>query len=239
MIKAALVRGLVLGGLALGSLVAHDGGKFSVAPFILMQGSGVAVSRPREVPDFRRVDMGGALHVTIEVGRPTSVIVTAEDNLIQLVRTEVADETLQIGIEQGGIDFRPTLERRVAITVPALDGITVAGSGQVEIQGRTAGEFAVSVAGRGGVHAIGRAAELRVSVKGRGGAHLYDLATEEADVKVAGTGMVQVAARTHLRAAVSGGGQVRFRGAPATSIDVRGSGSVEHESGVNQLRPGA
>jgi hypothetical protein len=239
MIKAALVRCLVPGGLALAPLAAQDGGGFYGDPLTLMQGSGVAVSRSREVPSFRRVDMGGALHVTIKVGGTTSVIVTAEDNLIDLVRTEVADGTLQIGIEQGGIDFRPTLECRVAITVPALDGIIVAGSGQVDIRGLAAGQFAVSVAGRGGVHATGRAAELHVSVKGRGGAHLYDLAVEEAAVKVAGTGMVQVAPRNHLRAEVSGGGQVRFRGAPATSTDVRGSGSIQHESGAHQLRPGA
>ena len=63
----------------------------------MLQGSGIAVRQVRTVAPFTAVDLAGSNNVIIHVGRPQSVVVRADDNLIRHVTTRVDSGTLVIG----------------------------------------------------------------------------------------------------------------------------------------------
>jgi putative autotransporter adhesin-like protein len=59
--------------------------------------SGAAATQTRTVAGFTSLDLGGGNNVTIIVGRPQSVMVHADGNLINHVTTDVVTGTLVIG----------------------------------------------------------------------------------------------------------------------------------------------
>src|SRR5438045_8315632 len=64
-----------------------------------IQGSGVAKTETRTVADFTDLEVSSAVHVELAVGAATTVVVTADDNILPHVVTEVASGKLKIHID--------------------------------------------------------------------------------------------------------------------------------------------
>jgi Putative auto-transporter adhesin, head GIN domain len=62
-----------------------------------LRGSGVAASASRVVAAFSAVDLAGSSVLAVRVGAQQAVVVHADDNLIDLVTTDVEDGTLVVG----------------------------------------------------------------------------------------------------------------------------------------------
>src|SRR5712691_5835883 len=60
------------------------------------RGSGVVSTERRSVPAFSAIQVENGIQVVATVGEPTSVSVSADDNLLPLVRTGVVDGTLHL-----------------------------------------------------------------------------------------------------------------------------------------------
>ena len=65
-----------------------------------IKGSGNAASEKRDLTGFHAVDVGGIFHVEITSQQEFGVEISADDNLIPLVRTEVRDGVLYIESEE-------------------------------------------------------------------------------------------------------------------------------------------
>ena len=76
-------------------------------------GSGVPASQAREVPPFRGVELAGSNTVTIRVGGEQSVVVHADDNLIDTVTTDVSGGSLVIGNRSDGVTIISSVPMRV------------------------------------------------------------------------------------------------------------------------------
>ena len=92
----------------------------SIAPWLAscstwgMEGSGVPRTEEREVGAFDRIELSGSGRLEVTTGPLSALSVTADDNLLGLLRTEVVDGTLIIErtrprAEGGG----PAIEGRV------------------------------------------------------------------------------------------------------------------------------
>ena len=114
-----------------------------------LQGSGIAVRQVRTVAPFTAVDLAGSNNVIIHVGRPQSVVVRADDNLIRHVTTRVDSGTLVIG-STGSYASKAAMS--VTISVPALEALRLSGSGNVAAEDIHATRFTVSLSGSGNVH---------------------------------------------------------------------------------------
>ena len=68
----------------------------------MVVGSGIPASETRELPPFNRVELAGSNQVTIRVGGEQSVVVHADDNILDRVTTRVSGGKLSIGNEAGG-----------------------------------------------------------------------------------------------------------------------------------------
>ncbi|MBI3830461.1 MAG: DUF2807 domain-containing protein [Planctomycetes bacterium] len=187
-------------------------------------GSGVLGTAVRELPAFDAVRVDGSGDAEIAVGGPQSVMVEADDNLLEFIRTEVRDGTLVVAATRS---YRSKVGVRIKIAVPSLKGVGVAGSGDVRATGVRGKAFAVSIKGSGDVQAEGRVENLRVSIAGSGDADLAGLACSAADVEIAGSGDAQVNPAQKLRASVVGSGDIEYRGEPEIEKRIIGSGSVK------------
>jgi hypothetical protein len=84
-----------------GCLLAHAAFGFS---FNLggarVRGSGKVAHDSRSGPAFHAVSAGAGIHVDVAVGAQKPVEVTADDNVVPLVMTEVVDGELRVGFEE-------------------------------------------------------------------------------------------------------------------------------------------
>jgi hypothetical protein len=189
-----------------------------------IQGSGIAKTEARTVPDFRRIEVRGSADVTARAGEATSLSVTGDDNLLSLLTTEVRDGTLVIEMKNGS--YSTHLGLKVSATAPALESVSVRGSSDVDASGLKGERFAVQIAGSGDVRASGKVDRLEAGIAGSGDLRLFELEARDARVDVSGSGDVEVWATEVLSAAIAGSGDVRYKGEPRVTQSIAGSGSV-------------
>lgn len=134
---------------------------------------------------------------------------TADSNIIPLVTTEVAGDTLTVDSKESIGNLRGKSE--LNITVPDLRAVSVKGSSDVTVTGFTeAHDLSVKIEGSGDVKFTGNAAKINVAIHGSG----------EAELTV-NDGMLNVHA--------DGSGDVVWHGtAKVGAFTSNGSGSIHH-----------
>jgi len=191
----------------------------------MLVGSGVPASQTRELAPFEAVELAGSNEVSIRVGGEQSVVVHADDNLLDRVTTRVGDGKLVIGNEGGGFTTRNPI--RVDVVVPAVGELALSGSGTIDAEGIDVDELTVVLSGSGVVSANGRARRLDVKLNGSGDAKLQGVVAREAHAKLSGTGRIAVNATESLVASVPGTGSIEYSGnPPQVRKSVDGVGSV-------------
>jgi len=184
----------------------------ALAAVVLVTGCGVEDDGPRttqnrSVGTFTRLADDDSVDVRLHVGEgPQRVRVSAGEKVVDDVKTEVKDGTLQVRFDHHGWGGGSV---EVEAWVPALSAITTDGSGDIHADG-----------------VAGDAFEARSD--GSGDLHLADLDARSAKVKVGGSGDVDVRASERLDVDVDGSGDVRYYGDPALTQRIDGSGDVKH-----------
>ncbi|BBO23662.1 MAG: DUF2807 domain-containing protein [Armatimonadetes bacterium] len=187
-------------------------------------GSGKASSVSREgLGEFRSIELSLPAEVSVKVGDAYSVTLHGDDNLLARVRTEVEGGELEIGSDA---NLRSKTGLRIEITVPRLEGASIAGSGSIDAEIGTVDAFRASVAGSGELRAEGIAKSVAVSIAGSGDVNLDNVASEDAEVEIAGSGDVTVKASKNLKIEIAGSGSVKYVGDPKVQSSVAGSGDV-------------
>src|SRR6476660_8157063 len=91
-----------------------------------VHGSGVPKDESRAASTFEDIDVASFIDANIVVGKPSSVAVHCDANLLQYIRTEVRDNTLVIDTK-GAHNIEPTGRCEVDITLPKLVNLSVSG----------------------------------------------------------------------------------------------------------------
>ncbi len=207
--------------LCLPGCVANFTGLASVA------GSGNMVTDIRDVPQFDRVLVEGSTDVTVSIGDTQSVEVDVDDNLVDIITTEVSDGRLVVSSSQGYSSSGGVVVR---ITVPELNGVGITGSGDLTASGLRAKDFEASVAGSGDITVTGETATVTARVAGSGTIDASKLHSTEAVAKIAGSGDIYVCASSKVTAKIAGSGDIAYSGhsgmEPEVSTSVAGSGDV-------------
>lgn len=189
-----------------------------------VRGSGVKASQTRQVDSFGRIDLRGSSDVEIRQGDERVVVVEADDNLLDLITTDVRGETLVISSRR---PYSSRLGVRVQVTTPNLSAVSVSGSGDITIDGLSSPSFEISVQGSGDVAAAGEVDRLEVRIMGSGDVELFALRAREAKVSIAGSGDAELEVSEALDATIQGSGDIVYRGhPPKVTQRVHGSGDV-------------
>ncbi len=210
-----------------------------------IQGTGSGDARSFAVADFTRVDLAGSDDVDVRVGPAFSVRAEGKSDVLDRLKIEKDGDTLKIGRRNGG-GFFQNGSAKVFVTMPAIAGANLAGSGDLTVdraQGDTlkarlagsgtmtfaqiaVGRADFAIAGSGDIDVAGSARELGVSIAGSGNVEGKDLSAERADVKVAGSGNVTARVKGPATVRAFGSGDVDLGpDARCDSKDV-GSGDI-------------
>ncbi len=208
-----------------------------------VHGSGTAATEARAVGPFATVSRSGSMTLEVTVGPAASVEVTADDNLLTLVRTEVQGDTLVVD-SRGSISPRTPIVVRV--TTPTLDALITNGSGDATLTGVSGDRLALTssgsgsidasvevarlsarLSGSGGLRLRGRADDLGIDLSGSGTVHARDAACQAARIAITGSGSAELTVRDTLDAAITGSGSIDYWGAPGkVARTITGSGQL-------------
>jgi hypothetical protein len=199
-------------------------------PALALAGCGLGDDGPRttqtrDVAAFTRVENPGSVDVRLRVGEPQRVRVSAGANVIDDVHTEVRDGTLHVDLDHDGWGGDTVV---VEASVPKLTGVESSGSGDVDVDGISAGAFEARTDGSGDITLNGSAQRLVLEVDGSGNAELAGLSARDARVTATGSGDVDVRAAERLAVSLDGSGDVRYHGDPTLTKSDDGSGDVNH-----------
>jgi hypothetical protein len=183
------------------------------------------IAQVRAVPAFDRVKVDGAFTITIAVGHPKSVTVSAPAGLADRVTTTVEGRTLIVGMKSGSNPFHAS--PNLAIALPALLGFENNGAGVVTIGGLSGGDLDLSNAGAASMTLTGRVARLTIALDGTGKIDAGALDAKDVTVENNGIGSIVVRASGALVMNVNGIGSIRYAGTPAhIESHVNGVGSI-------------
>lgn len=190
-----------------------------------VEGSGDLITQKRNLDDFSRIKSYGSFDIFVTVGDKTSLSITFDDNLVDLITTEVAGKTLRID-HDGSFSSRKNC--RIEITVPSLESVYLSGSGDVEVYNLNSDIFEMAISGSGDMKAEGKVNELELSISGSGDIDTRHLEADEVYAKVSGSGDMKIFARTSFSGKISGSGDITYYGDPEhVSSRVSGSGSIK------------
>lgn len=207
-------------------------------------------TQDRHLSGFSAVSVSGSFDVVITQGNTESVIVEADDDVIDKIVTEVKGGVLKIYTKSSsGITWSwgKSTKRLVKVSAKDLNAISLTGSGDVYFKegfrtqnltvklsgsGDITGKVDVkslesSVVGSGDVTLTGRAESSSVSVSGSGDYRGKSLITNSTSVRVVGSGDASVNATEKIDASVSGSGDIHYTGgAKQVSTSKAGSGGI-------------
>lgn len=217
-------------------------------PYGLIVGSGEIVTEERDFIEFTIVEVGWGVEVEINQSESYSIIITADDNMLDNIEVSRSNNKLAIGLKWGYGYQNVTL--RAKITMPELHELQLSGGTHGTIEGfSTTHEFVLELSGgssltgsfttsgdakftlSGGSHLIkldGGANNLQTSASGGSDLNLLDFSVHNATVSLSGGSHANINLDGRLDADLSGGSHIRYIGNPTMgTIETSGGSTVE------------
>lgn len=215
--------------------------------------SGQQGQRAFQLANFDRVALKGPDNVEVRVGPAFSVTAQGDTGVMQALEIKLDGSTLEIGRKNQRSGFRwgdddgdEAGPVKVTVTMPAIRGAALAGSGDLSIDRVTGDSFEaslagsgdmmlaglavrsadLSIAGSGDMRAAGTADQVEVSIAGSGDADGSGLAAKGAEVSIAGSGNARLAVDGAARVSIVGSGDVDLGPKARCEKSVMGSGDV-------------
>lgn len=167
----------------------------------------------------------GTVDVTVGVALSCEVSVSADDNLLPQLVTEVDGGTLRIAFTGSVVLTSPVV---VHVAIPALSMVRVTGSSHVHVADIRRSGFDCRVSGAGSLTLSGTVDKLRAELSGAGAIDAGKLHSKHAEIEVSGAGNVTAYASEKVDIEISGVGTARILGNPAARhVEKSGFGNVE------------
>ncbi|HEX2395420.1 MAG TPA: head GIN domain-containing protein [Bacteroidales bacterium] len=213
-------------------------------PLDSISGDGKVTSQTRDLPEFSGVKVGSGIDVFLTQGEPQSVVVEADENLQEWIRTEVNGNVLRIFTDKT-IRFAKT--KKVHITCKTLDQLDISSAGDVTSINRfktgnlridlssagdlkfevDADEIDLSMSSAGNADLKGTANKLRADLSSAGDLNAFDLEAKIGDVSVSSAGNARVFVTEEASFRSSSAGSIHYKGEPKIkNISTSSAGSV-------------
>jgi hypothetical protein len=173
-------------------------------------GSGPVVSQTLDLKSFQRIENMAVANVYVTLGSPQSVILKAQQNIIDVLTYEVINNTLKIGVKDN-ISIENTVEIRFDIVINEISDIGLLGVGSFELSGVYQDELSISLIGVGHVDA-------------------YDLEVSSCTIISSGVGDCKVRVRDELNITITGVGSVYYKGNPLITQTITGIGTLVNDN---------
>ncbi len=189
-----------------------------------VKGSGVSASESRAVAAFDAIEATGSGKLKLRIGDSDSLKVTADDNILPLIKTEVRDGVLVLSTDGS---YTPRSSVLFEVTAKSVKRIENSGTVSIDASGFNGGDFRLDTSGVGSATLSGKVDSLRVELSGVGSVDAEALAADRVVAEMSGVGSGSVRAEKSLKADVSGVGSLTWKGAATdVSTNVSGIGRV-------------
>ncbi len=208
-------------------------------------GSGDAATESRDVEEFADISVSGAIKLDVTVGPALAIAVTADDNILPHVKTEVTADRLKIYVDES---YSSKLGVKVQMAAPALRGLRASGAAKTKVMKATGERFRLGLSGasecrwQGEVDALalkfdggsqaafsGTAGRLEMNCSGASKVDSRDLAVKTLKAQLSGASTARVKVSDELNVVASGASTLRFSGEPRISKSVSGASTVRGE----------
>lgn len=212
-----------------------------------IKGNGTVIEEQRSVGNFDKVSVSGHYRVTLQEGDEGTVTVSAEENLMDYIETEVKGGKLKIGTKKG-YSIRSTEQIEVLVNYSAINGISmsgsgrltanepinatnfdmaVSGSGKIEVELK-ASDVSARISGSGSVNLAGESDQMDCAISGSGNINGYEMTVDKVTARISGSGSAKLHVKNEIDASTSGSGNIRYTGDPSIiKAKSSGSGSVK------------
>jgi hypothetical protein len=212
-------------------------------------GSGVLKQENRPLKGFHRISIeaGGVAEISqAQSPGASSLVVSADENLLPYILSEVHGGELRIYVKPG-VSLSPSQPLRYTIIVDTLAALDVSGSSQANMSQLSGDQLAlqasgmgkinlgtiqvnklvVKTSGSGSIETAGQTASLELDMSGASRLKSEDLQSQTATVEMSGSAQALVWVIQSLEAQLSGSASLQYYGAPTTQQNTSGSASVQ------------
>lgn len=211
----------------------------------LVIGSGNSITEDRPIEGVQGVVLSFVGDLRITQGEEEKLVITADDNVMPLITTEVNDGILTIG-SKSTLGMQATTALRYDLTVRDLDSVRLAGAGNLSMDGLEADDLALAITGAGNMsmqnvdvdsldvalnglgslEVSGKAGRQEIGLTGSGNYSGGELQSGVAEVTLAGLGSITLWVTEKLDATISGAGNIEYYGDPTVTKQITGLGSI-------------
>lgn len=209
------------------------------------KGSGNVINKTVNVKDISSVTIEGIGNLTIKQGDNEGLILTGEDNILPVIKTDVKNDELKIDCPEGMPN--PTKELSYELTVKDLKEISMYGSSAIKFEKFKTNKLELNIFGENLVEldnikvdrlisngygsfrlkANGTAKEQLITINGLGEYQSENLTTDTSEITINGCGYTILSANKELDADINGYGGVYYSD---NGVDVKknifGSGEI-------------
>ncbi len=202
-------------------------------------GNGNVVSEERSIGNFDELKVSSGIDVFIKQGSDVSLMLEADENLHEVIKTEIVDNTLKIYAEK---KIRKARSKKVYLVYENLNSIRISSAGDVEgentlktenlrIHLSSAGDLKLDlqanqvecdISSAGDARLSGTTNTLNASLSSAGDLHAYELIANKVKVNCSSAGDARVYATEELKLRSSSAGSIYYKG-EAEEVDKKTS----------------
>ena len=177
------------------------------------KGSGKWTATTRNVEQFHAIELRDPIKLQVDIGRPLSVSVEADDNIAEAIETRVEAGKLVVSINKS---FQAYRAPEVVVAVPELSEISNSSSGDIKVSGVRGDIFKVDNSGSGNFFATGKVTTEKINSSGSGKVDCVTVSANNVTVDLSGAGDCTLDAEKSLAAQLRGAGNIKYKGNPAS-----------------------
>ena len=195
-----------------------------------ISGNGNVIEEDRNITDFSGVHVSSGIDVFLSEGNEFKVTVEADENLMDVILTELNGDMLVVKTDR--VNIRRAKSKKVHVTLPELTELKISSAGDCEGQTpftcddlqigiSSAGDLTLEVeantidlgiSSSGDARIAGSTDYLNASLSSAGDLSAFDLIAKKVEVDVSSAGDAQVHATEEISMSASSAGSVYYRG---------------------------
>ena len=215
-----------------------------------MEGNGLLVKQERQLGDFNQIHLSGPMNVYLTQDKTASVMVHADENLTDLIRTTIDNNNILVVDWDAPEDTKVKLKNQVDVyinyknihtlknaLVGNLECLSSINVDSLHIQSTSVGKMnliischtlTTNLSGVGNATLSGNADEVIIQNSAVGNLKAFELLVNRLIIKHKGVGNVEVNAEKEINIYASGVGNLYYSGnAEVGEFKVNGTGKVE------------
>lgn len=213
-----------------------------------LQGSNNTITETINVQNFNGIDLRIAGTIILTQGPTQEVKITANDNIIEELKTNVNAGIWDIDFQN---DCYSNYNLKINITVPNIDKVYISGSGDITVNDfENQNDMTIKLSGSGKINlnkitgtenliikisgsgridlldTFSTLENLDISMSGSGSFNGFLAPTKVCNISSSGSGNNKVNVLDNLNVSISGSGNTYYKGIPEITQSISGSGSL-------------